>query len=252
MTEKNVIDSLSAIRDELAKFLDSDASNVVQDALAQVNRTKKRLDETRNQTHDPNKPDGWGYKIRKSKPLRFQSVQCQGHTVRTDVFCDLQWGEDGLPTNQEIALRVWSLDESLSFREDWDSQKVLAYLAEVGRADRVVFRCHFDMANTNQPGPENHLQVGGNGELDEQCWFPTSIKIPRFAHPPMDLLLVCQMVAANFFPDLYQGVKESPGWRSRVKESEQLVWKEYYDRCQNYLNDNSKKQTTFLDSFWKN
>ena len=42
------------------------------------------------------------------------------------------------------------------------------------------------------------------GVSDEVCWLSESVDRPRIAHPPFDLLLACEMVAANFFTSEYQ------------------------------------------------
>jgi hypothetical protein len=251
MTEKDVIASLQAIQSELRNILNSDAPGVIDSAIYKLQKSKERYDETRIQTHLPehSKPDDWALVVSQARPLRFQPIPCNGHTLLPDVFCELRWEGTGRLVKQDIALRVWSLDLDLSYREDWDSIKIFDHLYEVDSSERVIFRCHFDLANFQQPGPVNHLQIGGNGEMKEKSWFPQSVKIPRFAHPPMDLLLVCQMVAANFFPAEYSRVKKSPGWYRRVSESEQFFWKAYYERCQKYFNESSNKET-WLDVFW--
>ncbi len=251
MTEAEARNSLQAIQEALGGILESGSRDVVDAAILEAKLTRKKYDASIGQTHSTQKAKEWGYEITPLTPLQFKTSLCGGHLLRVDISCDLRWSNEKM-LKQDVAMRVWATEEKLVFREKWDSHQVLDYLTASSSSDlkRVMFRCHFDLAASNQPGPENHLQVGGNGVIEEQCWFPDSVKIPRFAYPPMDLLLVCQMVAANFFPDEYNNIRKQPAWRRRVINSERLLWKPYYDRCQEYFNGHENASTTWLEEFW--
>ena len=68
-------------------------------------------------------------------------------------------------TTQELVLRIWSADEAIMYREQYDSELIgeLVTARSNPLKERVMLRCHFDLANPNQDGPLYHLQIGGNG-----------------------------------------------------------------------------------------
>src|SRR5260370_1397775 len=95
-------------------------------------------------------------------------------------------------------VRVWALDKNLCYRADWDAERVREELNE--SLGRVMLRFHFDLAEPPQSGPKYHIQIGGVPHGGELWWLPPSLNLPRIAHPPIDLVLACEMIAANFFP----------------------------------------------------
>lgn len=123
---------------------------------------------------------------------------------------------------------------------------------EIEDAMREPFaRWHVDLANANersgevQSGPLYHLQYGGHNhghrELDE------SLKVPRWCHPPMEVALICEVVAANFFPDEWSKLRQDPSWCEAIKVFEGLCYTAYLAKLSRSL---EKVGTTALGSMW--
>lgn len=86
-----------------------------------------------------------------------------------------------------------------------------------------MLRCHFDLVNPKQDGPLYHLQIGGNPRAEEYCWYPKEFDLPRLIHQPLDTVLLCQLVIANYFPADYQEIRRDINWRWAVKSVERYL-----------------------------
>jgi hypothetical protein len=239
-----IIRSLREIKRDFRHVLDASASDIIDDAIAEIESTKKSFDELQGKTHHPGlAPLPWGYHIYPQNPLRFRpSSAIKGFQAQVDLYCTAHWIEEGaLPVEQCIHLRVWTGEIDQAYRKEWDSRTVYEALT----MGRVMLRCHFDLANSDQPGPKYHVQFGGNAQYDELCWFPEILNLPRFACPPMDLVLVCQLVAANFFWDEYVGIRTSPEWITTLQRSQRYLLEEYYTGCLEALD-----QDLLVDHLW--
>jgi hypothetical protein len=190
----------------------------------------------------------WGFYIPRETPFEF--VQKDG--MQVDVSCIIEGkGKDILKQNFEI--RVWSLDEKLSYREGIDSPELRDEL-QSSNWKRVISRFHFDLRMEKDkekiPEPICHLQVGGdsgtcvtNGEQDikENCWHPDKIRVPRFFHLPYDMVMMCEFILVNFFPTETEDLRKRHEWIRLVKDSEELFCRPYFEKYISYFNDN--KQT---------
>jgi hypothetical protein len=235
-------------RIQSSRILEDDAPDVLDDAIAQVQRTKQRYDEIKRRSDNPRlKPEPWGYTIYPERPLRFKvSNAIKGLNPRVDLYCTLLWTEEEQPPiRQDIHLRVWSDSLDHIYREDWDAPRIFSNLQNEGR---VVARCHFDLANSGQPGPTYHLQFGGEARQEELCWLLGIADLPRLTHPPVDLLLVTQLVAANFFWPQYGTFREEPEWRGVVRLTQRHLLKSYFEECLKVV----EKGDVLLDHLWNN
>ena len=245
--------SLQMLKKTFRKIWKDGAEDVIVAAVYELEASKSKFDKRSSQSHDKRLvPEPWGYRISPKQPLCFgPSTAIKGLSCRLDLYCTVLWKqEEELPVKQEITVRLWSDELNYIYREDWDSPDVYSKLTD----ERVMARWHFDLANPGQSGPKYHLQFGGNARSDELHWFPEIIKIPRFAYPPMDLILVCQMIAANFYRDDYASVREDSIWKSCVFESQQHLLLDYYKRC---VTEIERKKPSFehekkplLDVLW--
>lgn len=110
-------------------------------------------------------------------------------------------------------------------------------------------RWHFDKANQKdgvfQTGPLFHMQFGGHGSNQgEDFW----LKEPRWAHAPMDLILLLEAVTANFFTDKWlTSVRGDPTWCAHVTNSERLCLSAYIERVSNAIRISSD---TVLSTLW--
>jgi hypothetical protein len=235
---------LREIKRDFQHILDDGASRIIDDAIAEVESTKESFDKLQGKTHHPGlAPQPWGYCIYPEAPLRFKpSNAIKGFQAQVDLYCTARWvGEGTMPVEQCIHLRVWTDEVNQAYRENWDSERVYKKLT-VGR---VMLRCHFDLANPDQPGPKYHVQFGGKAQHDELCWFPEILNLPRFACPPIDLVLACQLVAVNFFWDDYIGFHKSPEWIAALQRSQKYLLEGYYTGCLEALD-----QDLLIDHLW--
>jgi hypothetical protein len=112
-------------------------------------------------------------------------------------------------------------------------------------------RWHFDMANKNksgiyQHGPLFHMQFGGHMPDTEDFW----IKLPRWAHAPMDLILLLESVAANFYTDAWhEHLREDASWCENVTQSEIYCFTQYIQQISKTVEVRSR---TVLSSLWAN
>ena len=212
---------LKTIRKDFKSILAPDAPGILEEAEAELVRKKKEYDEKKRR-RILSENDSWGYIIHKEKPLRFvDSADKRGGRLSVDLYCDIQWRKEDHPLfSQDICLRVWSSEQGLIYRERWDSGRIKEELSDrpKSKAERVMHRMHFDKAEVGQQGPTYHLQFGGKpAEEIELCWFPEAIKLPRLVHAPMDLILTCQLIAANFYSETYATIKKKTYWKGLAR-----------------------------------
>jgi len=106
-------------------------------------------------------------------------------------------------------------------------------LKSQGNQRRIVRRFHFDYQPQSKGHPVSHLQYGGK--------FPTVpeysayhyciedfIENPRFHYPPIDIVLLLDMLL-NEFPTSLSRLSSEREWRGYVLKSQNLWWKGYVD-----------------------
>lgn len=226
----------SRIEKDLGHLFDDTAQSVIQETSG---RMKKSYD-----AFKLGKQPTWGYQVFPERPLIFRQSQRPLQDNCVDLYCDIQWAEDELPISQDIKIRVWGLHSDLMFREAIDSRNIQETLTDPERKlkGRVISRFHFDRVNREGSGqsspeyhPTYHLQVGGKSFQEELCWHPETFDIPRIPHHPMDFLLVCQLIAINFFPEDYNTIKEKAEWREQVSTTQKAMLETYYRKCLNWI-----------------
>jgi hypothetical protein len=234
VNHQQIARSLRGVKNHLGEILKEESLGVIDEAIAFVESSFELHSRQRRQTHHPGiNQTPWGFAIPKDRPVQFkQSGEIEGLKPQVDIHCDFRWlEEDDPPTKQTVAIRIWTEELNHAYREEWDSERVLEALTEVGAQPRVMLRFHFDKAEADQKGPEYHLQIGGNASPEELCWHPEELDLPRFAFPPMDFVLACQMIAANFFPDYYQTIRGYPEWTHIIRVSQEQFYRNYYEQC---------------------
>jgi hypothetical protein len=247
MNPADVEVGLRTIKDSLASILASSYSRVLEDAMAQVRPAAELW--RKGSKNWRKKGKAWGYQISRDQPLEFQVCVVRDYETMVDLSCALTWPKDpdAEPLEQNVTLRVWALDRRVSFRRDWDAPQIEDMLEGLGK--RVMLRVHFDLANSTQPGPKYHIQVGGIQGQNELCWFHPSLNLPRIAHPPTDLVLICEMIASNFFPEQYRTIRTDPIWRGAVRDTQRSVLQEYFHRCHEAVVSDQHDQS-LLDQLW--
>lgn len=110
-------------------------------------------------------------------------------------------------------------------------------------------RWHLDLANAKddgmQAGPLFHIQYGGHQRGHRELDHP--LKVPRWCHPPMEVALLCEVVAANFFTEQWEEMRDEPGWCRAIALYQKLCYSHYLKRMQEHL---TKSATTALNGMW--
>ena len=249
MNYNQLIRALKSIRKSLTLVLEPGAANVISGAIGQLKTSKAQYDKYQRRTDLSRKPvNDWGYAIL-NPPLRFKIANYKGYQLRPDIICNIRWQQEGaLPSTQELVLRVWSADEHMIYREEIDSETIGELVtADNGIDERVMLRCHFDLANPSQSGPLYHLQFGGNPRAGEHGWYPKEFDLPRLPFHPLDPILLCQLVVANFYPDEYELIRQDASWHWAVTTAERYLLAQYYTKCLEAVN---AKKTTLIDQLW--
>lgn len=135
-------------------------------------------------------------------------------------------------------------------RHDCPPFKALDIALEVEDSHQnPVSRWHVDWANssegTMQTGPLVHLQYGGHRPGHRETDHP--LKVPRWSHPPMDVLLLCEVVAANFFEKEWGDLREDQNWCQAISTAQKLCYSAYLRKMLSGLSISSK---TLLHAMW--
>ncbi len=103
---------------------------------------------------------------------------------------------------------------------------------------RVVRRFHFDFQPNDHVKPASHFQYGGKFPESEyiDCHYCLEhyLETPRFHYPPMDLVLLLDLIIREFETPLRKLTYE-PVWKGLVIKSEELWWKDYWNRHSNHF-----------------
>jgi hypothetical protein len=241
MTPDNVRQALNTIQARMHNILDATAKGVLEDARAQLSVAVQDPQDTKKKKKKKTAMR-WRLTISREHPLRFKRSLVDGRLVQADLSCVISW-DDGLKS-QDLLLRLWSFDEGICFREDLDAPLIRTRLPTPPA--RVIARYHFDKANPGQDGPIYHLQYGGNATDAELFWHPEPFKWPRILHHPMDLVLACEMVAANLFASEYRKIAKDPSWVAAVRESQAWLVDGYYKTCATALSSGK----SLVEALW--
>ncbi|MBZ9854987.1 hypothetical protein LB566_14345 [Mesorhizobium sp. CA13] len=175
----------------------------------------------------------WLVEVDRSEPIIFEeALDSKGNIIVPTITCE------GIQVDQ---------------RKDVDHPfSALDIAIEIGDDKKQpVARWHVDLANEDekngqiQSGPLFHLQYGGHQhgfrELDEK------LKEPRWCHPPMDVALLCEVVAANFFPEKWAQLIQDQTWCKSIKVFERLCYTQYIEKLTHSLGRND---STALGCMW--
>jgi hypothetical protein len=167
------------------KLIQTDAINGIYDASQQLKGFGKAL--------------SWEYTIEASAPIKFVPIKDKklgqvAPFVYLDVAVALPETDDVPPFSRlNTTIEVWDVLEN-----------------------QLQSRWHIDLANrkadgTYQAGPLFHIQGGGHkpkgNRIDE-----LKVSIPRWTIPPIELILTCEMIIANFYPDKWDKISLQKKW----------------------------------------
>jgi len=227
MTPGTVATALEVVSRQFAPILEPSSLRGLEQAKAEVAASFEIFMREKRRGRRP----AWGFAIRPSESLEFTRSRVHGVELSADIACEFRWEDaEGIPAVQKLLMRVWGYDDAVVYREDLDAPGVLERLTSTD-ARRVMLRYHFDRANEGQTGPSYHLQAGGNSDPAELCWLHEAVAVPRLATPPIDLVLACEVVAANFHAVKFDEISRDPTVIGAIRNSEQAILRTYYDDC---------------------
>lgn len=156
----------------------------------------------------------WRYEVARTPGFRFRRLRDECGEAYTPVV-----SVDGIDVSDrgEKLPPIMKLDISLELRYE--------------HAEDRTLRWHFDQANRDhqekisQPGPLFHLQFGGRVHKSRTNDMPLSV--PRWNHPPMDLILLLETVTANFFQKEWFELREDVTWCRQIRLCERLYLLHY-------------------------
>jgi len=230
VTLDDALTELQVIRSRLDGLLDEEGRRAVLNAISDLEAQRPRPKPGKRHKKKP--PPDWHLVIPPGNPLRFvptEASQDLRYSFSIDVSCKIDKPHDGLIVgDHSIAVRVWTSDATLYFRDAFDAERILRNVdASGGR--RVMLRFHFDHANVGQPGPKHHLQIGGIQHGPEFCWLPENVRVPRFCHHPVSLLMVCEFVVRTFYPAAHAAVENEPAWSGAIAKAQITYLPPFYE-----------------------
>lgn len=175
----------------------------------------------------------WKYTIEASEPIKFVPI------------ADKKLGQIAPRLYMTIVVQEPKKKEQLPF-----SQLVTVIEVWDVLENQLQSRWHIDLANRNtdgtyQAGPLFHLQCGGHkpqGNRQDDL----KVSIPRWASPPMELILTGEMIVANFYPEKWDKICQQRKWLELIWTAQQLCYPLYIERFQNAL----FKQQSVLRALW--
>lgn len=205
---------------QINKLIDASTLSNLEAAISRLNGKKKT----------------WRYSVEASRPLSLAPLEHPqlNKWIFPEIYVDIEVDETkithGMPPFKKLvaAFEIKELDTG-----------------------KVAVKSHIDLANKvestlkYQEGPLFHLQFGGhspgNSRLEEN-----KLKEPRWAHPPMDLILLCETVIANFYSDKWAKIKTQPAWKELINVSQVLCYQSYFEKISNCLS----KEEPVLNHIW--
>lgn len=174
----------------------------------------------------------WAYEVTESNPIEFKRTYNShiNRDIRPRIYASIS-------VHQQPAGGVCfdRLDLALEIIDD---------------ENNVLIKHHIDLANSSsgqfQDGPLFHLQFGGHTPKNSKT-FEVPIKEPRWLCIPLDIVLLCEVVVANFYPEDWNELKQLPGWHNPIVASQKLCIVPFLEALKNKA---SASEFTLLDHLW--
>lgn len=107
-----------------------------------------------------------------------------------------------------------------------------------------ISRWHFDLANPGQSGPRIHMQYGGHFDHPD---YEQPLPIPRWYYPLIDIILLGEIVAANFFEENWRGFRDDTAWCEHISLAEKYCYGVFLEGLNRGYNRSSR---TILCESW--
>lgn len=202
----------------IGQFITSETKQVFRDKSAEL----RGIARTVRRARTPQAKE-WTFNISRQNPITFKA---NIDRFQVDISGTITGIGDNIGEVNSL-LRVWSRNMNMCYREGIDSEQIKDIVEQT--QCRVIVRFHFDQrgAKVTKSEPIYHLQVGGVADAEENCWFP-NLKVPRLQFPPMDIILLSELVLVNFFDGDSRDIREQPEWKSLVRKSQNDFQDKYY------------------------
>lgn len=198
-------------------LIESDSVSAIEKAAVMLERQKK-------------KPD-WSYSITPTDPILF----CPVATKKSDY----------VQPSLQVTLEVTGGHQ--------DGMKgcfsELNTTLELHSEGKLLDRWHVDLANDDQAGPVFHLQHGGHSSGSTTRHTEGKLSVPRWIHPPMDTVLACELVVANFFQNKWLRLRKDPKWIALVREAETFCYTDYFNALEKH-HSNPLRKESMLQKLW--
>lgn len=152
----------------------------------------------------------WDFEVSTGEPITFAQVD----------------DRSGVAIRPQIIARI-AVNQDHETKPPFSSLDIALVINDVSA--KPISRWHIDLANEQsdgwQDGPLIHLQYGGHHQNNGQ--FDHPLRAPRWCHPPMEVALLCEMVAANFYPQKWAQFRDAPNWAGAIKLYEGLCYSNY-------------------------
>lgn len=174
----------------------------------------------------------WSYEISKSNPIVFKRKHDLhlNKTIQPQIYASIsvQRSPAGGVCFKRLDLALEVLDDE----------------------GNVLIKHHIDFANSPkeqfQEGPLFHLQFGGHTPGYTKS-FEVPIKEPRWLCFPLDVVLLCEVVVANFYPEDWAELKSLPGWNDPIVSSQKFCIIPFLNALQSKASVSSR---SLLDQVW--
>lgn len=174
----------------------------------------------------------WSYEISQSNPIVFKRKHDPhlNKVIRPQIYASICVDE-----SRKGGVCFKRLDLALEVKDE---------------EGNVLIKHHVDFANSSgiqfQEGPLFHLQFGGHTPGNSKT-FEVPIKEPRWLCIPLDVVLLCEVVVANFYPEDWVELKRLPGWNDPIIRSQRLCVVPFLNALQNKVSASSR---SLLDHMW--
>lgn len=194
------------------------------DSVAAIEKAAVTLDRQR-QNQD------WSYSVTPTDPIRF----CPAITKKIDHILPSLQATLGVIGRQQDEIKGFfsALNITLEFHYE----------------GKLLDRWHIDLANDHQAGPVFHLQHGGHSSGSTDRGSEGKLSAPRWMHPPMDIILACELVVANFFQANWLRLRKNPTWIALIREAESFCYTDYFNTLYTH-HSSQQKQETMLHKLW--
>ncbi|RKZ44045.1 MAG: hypothetical protein DRR16_26995 [Candidatus Parabeggiatoa sp. nov. 3] len=179
--------------------------------------------------------------------------QVQSYRYTIDSVAPIKFVPIGSKKLKQIAPHVY-IDVAINppTKDDLPPFSQLVTVIEVWDVlkNDLQLRWHLDLANRSdeghyQAGPLFHLQAGGHQPKGNRK-DDLKVSIPRWEMPPKELILACEMILANFYPDKWNKIKRQQRWLELIQFAQSLCYPMYFQRVQNSL----ERQQSVLEALW--